>query len=346
MRVLALTKHGGIEDLAILDLPAPTVTAPDDVLVGIRAAAINRLDLFLLPGLKGLTLVFPHIVGTDGAGVVEAVGNSVTSVRPGDRVLLNPGISCGECPACRGGDEPLCRQFRILGEHRAGTVAERIVVPERNVGKISADMPWPVAAAFPLATLTAWRMLTTRARLVAGESVLIWGAGGGVSMAALRIAKHLGAKVFITGSSEDKLNKARELGADTGFNHSEQTPDEIARAIRKQTGAGVDVVVDSVGERTWEASLKALRPGGRLVTCGATTGPQVTLDIRRLFWFQWSLLGSTMGSGREFAEIVALANEGKLWPVVDSVVPLDEGPRVYQRMVSGEHLGKLVIEVS
>jgi NADPH:quinone reductase-like Zn-dependent oxidoreductase len=203
-----------------------------------------------------------------------------------------------------------------------------------------------MAAAFPLATLTAWRMLTSRARLVAGESVLIWGAGGGVSLAALRIAKHLGAKVFITGSSDDKVRTARELGADTGFNHAQQTPDEIAREIRKQTGAGVDVVVDSVGERTWEASLKALRPGGRLVTCGATTGPAVTLDLRRLFWFQWSLLGSTMGSRREFAEIVALANDGKLWPVVDSVVPLDEGPRVYQRMVSGEHLGKLVIEVS
>jgi NADPH:quinone reductase-like Zn-dependent oxidoreductase len=346
MRVLALTKHGGIDDLAILDLPAPTVTAPDDVLVRVRAAAINRLDLFLLPGLKGLTLVFPHIVGTDGAGVVEAVGDSVTSIRPGDRVLLNPGISCGECPACRDGNEPLCREFRILGEHRAGTAAERVVVPERNVGKLTVDMPWPMAAAFPLATLTAWRMLTTRARLLAGESVLIWGAGGGVSLAALRIGKHLGAKVFITGSSEDKVRKALELGADTGFNHAERTPDDIAQEIRRQTSVGVDVVVDSVGERTWEASLKALRPGGRLVTCGATTGPHVSLDIRRLFWFQWSLLGSTMGSGREFAEIVALANDGKLWPVVDSVVPLDEGPRVYQRMRRGEHLGKLVIEVS
>jgi len=345
MRVLALTKHGGIDDLAILDLPAPTVVAADDVLVRIRAAAINRLDLSLLPGLKGLTLVFPHIVGTDGAGVVEAVGESVRSVRPGDRVLLNPGISCSECPACRRGDEPLCREFRILGEHRAGTAAELIVVPERNVGKLTADMPWPTAAAFPLATLTAWRMLTTRARLLAGESVLIWGAGGGVSLAVLRIAKHLGARVFITGSSEDKVRKALDLGADTGFNHTERTPDDIAREIRKQTGIGVDVVVDSVGERTWEASLKALRPGGRLVTCGATTGPRVSLDIRRLFWFQWSLLGSTMGSGREFTEIVSLANDGKLWPVVDSVVRLEGGAGAYQRMDRGEQLGKLVIEV-
>jgi NADPH:quinone reductase-like Zn-dependent oxidoreductase len=346
MRALALTKHGGIGDLAILDLPAPSVKAPDDVLVRIRAAAINRLDLSLLPGLKGLTLEFPHIVGTDGAGIVEAIGPDVKAIGSGERVFLNPGISCGQCPACLGGEEPLCREFRILGEHLPGTAAEFVVVPERNVARIPDDMPWSTAAAFPLATLTAWRMLTSRASLRSGESVLIWGAGGGVSLAALRIAVHLGARIFVTGSSDTKVQKALELGAETGYNHTERTSDEIARDIRKRTGIGVDVVVDSVGERTWEASLKALRPGGRLVTCGATTGPQVSLDIRRLFWFQWSLLGSTMGNSREFAEIVALANDGKLWPMVDSVVPLRDGVRAFQRMACGEQLGKLVIEVS
>jgi NADPH:quinone reductase-like Zn-dependent oxidoreductase len=346
MRALALTKHGGIGDLAILDLPAPSVKAPDDVLVRVRAAALNRLDLSLLPGLKGITLEFPHIVGTDGAGIVEAIGDGVKSVRPGDRVLLNPGISCGSCPVCRRGEEPLCRDFRILGEHLPGTAAELVLVPERNVATITADMPWPAAAAFPLATLTAWRMLTTRARLAAGETVLIWGAGGGISLAALRIATHLGARVFVTGSSQAKVEKAIELGAEAGYDHADRTADDIARDLRKRTGAGVDVVVDSVGERTWDASLKALRPGGRLVTCGATTGPQVSLDIRRLFWFQWSILGSTMGNGREFGEIVALANAGKLWPTVDSVVPLSEGARAFQRMDRGEQLGKLVIEVS
>jgi len=175
---------------------------------------------------------------------------------------------------------------------------------------------------------------------------LIWGIGGGLSLAALQIAKHLGARVIATSSSERKLAKARELGAEVVFNHAEQTPDEIAREVRKLTVVGADVVVDSVGEKTWDASLKALRPGGRLVTCGATTGPIVSLDIRRLFWFQWSLLGSTMGSSAEFAQIMVLANSGALWPVVDSVVPLERGASAYQRMARGDQLGKLVIEVS
>jgi NADPH:quinone reductase-like Zn-dependent oxidoreductase len=277
---------------------------------------------------------------------VEAVGSAVASFRPGDRVTLNPGISCGSCALCQAGEDPLCRSFGILGEHRSGTAAEFVIVPERNVALIPSTMPWDVAAALPLSTLTAWRMLTTRARLSAGETVLIWGIGGGVSLAALQIAKHLGARVIGTSSADRKLEKARELGADLLFNHAERSGDDIAREVRKFTGSGADVVVDSVGEKTWEASLKALRPGGRLVTCGATNGPVVSLDIRRLFWFQWSLLGSTMGSRREFAEVMALAHAGKLLPVIDSVVPLARGRDAYERMARGEQLGKLVIEVS
>jgi len=207
-------------------------------------------------------------------------------------------------------------------------------------------MRWEVAAALPLSTLTAWRMLKTRARLTAGETVLIWGAGGGVSLAALQVARELGARVLVTGSSEAKLAKALELGAEAGFNHTTRTPEEIAREVRQRTGAGVDVVVDSVGQRTWEASLRAMRPGGRLVTCGATSGPEVGLDLRRLFWFQWSLLGSTMGTRQEFAEVMALAGAGKLWPVIDSVVPLELARSAYERMARGEQTGKLVIEVS
>jgi NADPH:quinone reductase-like Zn-dependent oxidoreductase len=346
MRALALTQYGGIGSLAPLDLPAPALAAPDDVLIRVRAAAINHLDLFLTQGVKGITVTFPHIVGTDGAGVVEAVGPAVGTVGLGDRVTLNPGISCGSCAACRAGEEPFCRNFQILGEHRPGTAAEFVVVPERNVARIPDRMPWEVAAAFPLSTLTAWRMLTTRAQLQPGESVLIWGIGGGVSLAALQIAVHLGARVVATSSSDRKLAKARELGAEATFNHTEHSADEVAREVRKLTGAGVDVVVDSIGEKTWDASLTALRPGGRLVTCGATSGPHVSLDIRRLFWFQWSLLGSTMGSRREFEEIMALANAGALWPVIDSVVPLEQGRSAYERMARGEQLGKLVLEVS
>ncbi len=346
MRALALKQHGGIHSLELLDLPAPAISAPDDVLIRVRSAAINHLDLFLTDGVKGITVQFPHIVGTDGAGIVEAVGTAVTLVRPGDRVAINPGISCGRCELCSSDQEPLCRSYQILGEHRPGTAAELVIVPESNVAPISADMPWDIAAAFPLSTLTAWRMLVTRAKVAAGETVLIWGIGGGVSLAALQIAHHLGARVIVTSSAERKLAKARELGAAETFNHGELSPDEIARQVRKLTGAGVDVVADSVGEKTWDASLKVLKPGGRLVTCGATSGPIVSLDIRRLFWFQWSILGSTMGSRAEFASIMELGNAGKLWPVVDSVVPLELGATAYQRMARGEQLGKLVIEVS
>lgn len=346
MRALALKEHGGIGSLELLDLPAPAIAGPDDVLIRVRSAAINHLDLFLTEGVKGITVRFPHIVGTDGAGVVEGVGAEVTSVRPGDRVALNPGISCGRCSLCVSGQEPLCRNYHILGEHRPGTAAEFVIVPERNVAPIADSMPWDVAAAFPLSTLTAWRMLVTRAQVTPGETVLIWGIGGGVSLAALQIAHHLGASVIATSSADRKLAKARELGATATFNHAELPPEDIAREVRKLTGAGADVVVDSVGERTWDASLKALRPGGRLVTCGATSGPMVSLDIRRLFWFQWSILGSTMGSRAEFAQVMQLGNAGKLWPVVDSVVPLALGAAAYRRMATGDQLGKLVIEVS
>jgi NADPH:quinone reductase-like Zn-dependent oxidoreductase len=344
MRALALTGTGGLEHLALLDVPPPAVTAPDDVLVRIRAAALNRLDLFIADGLKGLTYRFPHVVGSDGAGVVEAVGPAVNHVAPGDRVLLNPGISCGACSACRAGDEPLCPDYRILGEHRDGTAAELVVVPAVNVAPVPDAMSWAEAAAFPLATLTAWRMLVTRAKVAAGERVLVWGAGGGVAQAAIQIARLRGAEVVATSSSDRKLETARRLGADHVVNHA--TADVVTEVRRLLGRRSVEVVVDSVGEATWPASLRLLGPAGRLVTCGATSGPFVSLDIRKLFWHQWSLLGSTMGSRREFAEIVQLAARGELRPVVDSVVPLADGVAAYRRLASGAQTGKLVLEVS
>lgn len=345
MRALALTRLGGPQSLAVLDLPAPPLPGEGQVRIRIHAAALNHLDLFLTEGIKGISLVFPHVVGTDGAGEIDAVGPGAR-LKVGDRVAINPGISCGHCDVCLAGEEPYCREFQILGEHRPGTCTELLNVPERNVARIPDDMTWAEAAAFPLANLTAWRMLVTRAKLSAGETVLIWGAGGGISLAALQIAIELGARVIVTGSTEAKLEKARALGAEMGFNHGDETPDAIVRKIRQTLGGGVNVVVDTVGEKTWDASLKALVPGGRLVTCGATTGPIVSLDIRRLFWFQWSVLGSTMGTRAEFAAMMEKVNRKKLWPVVDSVVPLAEGRMAYERMAKGEQIGKLVIEVS
>jgi len=344
MRALALTGTGGLEHLALTELPVPPVRGPHDVRVRVRAAALNRLDLFVAGGLPGVAYQFPHVVGADGAGVVDEVGAAVTAVRPGDRVMINPGLSCGTCDECRSGEESLCPAFQLLGEHRHGTMAEFVVIPEANLAPVPCEMSWAAAAAFPLATLTAWRMLVTRARLQRAETVLIWGIGGGVSQALLRIARHLGGTTVVTSGSDAKLGAARSDGADHVVNH--RTGDVVA-AVRAVTGnRGADVVADSVGEPTWPSSLRALRRGGRLVTCGATAGPHVSLDVRRLYWHQWSLLGSTMGSRAEFAAIVELAAAGQLWPRVDAVVPLDHAPDAFRRLAAGDQLGKLVIEVT
>ena len=344
MKALALGAVGGIEHLGLREVPRPELEAPGDVRVRLHAAALNRLDLFVADGLPGVTYSFPHIVGSDGAGIVEAVGAAVTRVRVGDRVMINPGVSCGRCPACLAGEESLCSAFHVLGEHRAGTVAEYVVVSADNLAPVPDGMPWPEAAAFSLATLTAWRMLTTRAAVRSGETVLIWGIGGGVAMASLQVARHLGARSIVTSGSDAKLEAARRHGADAGVNHA--TGDVVAEVRRLTDGRGADVVVDSIGETRWPESLRALRRGGRLVVCGATTGPMVSLDLRRLFWHQWSVLGSTLGTRREYDQIVALAHEGRLWPVVDRTVPLAEWPAAVARLQRGDQMGKLVIEVA
>jgi len=344
MRALAMSGTGGLEHLAVVELPRPRIQHADEVLVRIHAAGLNRLDLFVVAGLPGIDYAFPHVVGSDGAGVVEAIGDDVEEVRPGDRVMINPGLSCGHCPACREEEESLCATFRVVGEHRAGTAAEFVVVPAANLARVPETMPWSQAAAFSLATLTAWRMLVTRAQVRAGETALIWGVGGGVAMAALQIARLLGVRAIVTSGSDAKLEAARRLGADETINHA--SANVVAEVRRLTGGRGVDVVVDSVGERSWQDSLRAMRRGGRLVICGATSGPMVSLDLRRLFWHQWSVLGSTSGNRREYGEVVRLAHQGQLWPIVDCVVPLAEWPVALQRMERGEQIGKLVLEVS
>lgn len=319
------------------------------VLVRVRAAALNHLDLWTLKGLPGLTIHPPHILGGDAAGVVEETGSAVRSVKVGDRVLLNPGLSCGRCEYCRAGEQPLCREYRMLGEHVSGTLAEYVVVPEGNVAPIPTppvpypEITFPEAAAFTLVTLTAWRMLMGRARLRPGETVLIWGVGGGVSLAALKVAKLAGAVAIVTSSSDEKLKQARWHGADVTLNHRNV---DVAREVRGLTGKrGADVVVENVGEATWEQSLRALGRGGRLVTCGGTSGPKLTTDVRRLFWYQWTIMGSTMGNDAEFREIVQLLGQGKLWPTVDSTYPLDDAVSAFRRLESGEQFGKVVVEI-
>ena len=344
MLAVTIRSHGGPEAVLVEEVARPAVEGADDVVVSLRAAALNHLDLFVVAGLPGVKPRFPHVLGADGAGIVEAVGPAVTRVRVGDRVLLDPGVSCHACEYCVAGEQSLCSTYRLLGEHLPGTFAEVVRVSQWNAYRLPDGVAWAEAAAYPLVHLTAWRMLATRAAVRAGETVLIWGIGGGVALAALSVAKLLGAVAVVTSSSDAKLAKARALGADLALNH---TTADVPREVRNFTGGcGADVVVDSVGEATWEKSLRALAPGGRLVTCGATTGPKVVTDVRRMFWYHQSLLGSTMGNAREFAEILRLLAAGALRPVVDSVTPLADARRAFERLAAGDHFGKLVLDIA
>lgn len=343
MRALTIPAHGGLEQLEVRDdLPVPSLTAPTDARIRVRAAALNHIDLFAIAGLPGMRLVPPWVVGSDACGIVEQVGTDVTGVSVGDYVIVNPGISDRTCGYCMAGEQPLCLRFQVMGEHRPGTVAEYVVVPAANLRVIPATIPAAEAAAFSLATLTAWRMVRTRAEVQRGERVLIWGIGGGVAIAALQICKQLGAEVWVTSTHPEKLEKARALGADHVLDSRGDVGATIRTATRK---AGVDVVIDNVGKATWAESLKALGKRGRLVTCGATSGPIVETDVRRLFWNQWSILGSTMGNESEFHAIAAELAAGRLLPPVDSVWPLAEGRRAFERLAAGEQFGKVVISL-
>jgi NADPH:quinone reductase-like Zn-dependent oxidoreductase len=344
VHALTISAHGGLEQLQLRDdLPVPALRAPGDIRVRVLAAALNHLDVFVVGGLPGVTITPPWIVGSDAVGVVESVGDAVSDLRPGDRVVLNPGISDRTCEYCLEGEHPLCVRYGILGEHHPGTVAEYVVLPAVNARVIPPSVPVDQAAGFGLATLTAWRMVVTRARVQAGERVLIQGIGGGVALAAMQICLRIGAEVWVTSRSDAKLERARALGAHHALNTGR---DDVARTIRGATGKrGVDVVVDSVGEATWRASLGALGRRGRLVTCGGTSGPLVETDVRRLFWNQWSIMGSTMGNDAEFDAIVAELAAGALLPVVDSVHPLAQGRQAFERLASGQQFGKVVIRL-
>ncbi len=344
MRALTIDAHGGLEQIKYReDVPVPDLRAPTDVRVRLRTVALNHLDLFAVGGLPGITITPPWVLGADGCGDVDQVGAAVKNVAIGDRVVINPGISCRSCEYCLRGEHPLCLTYGILGEHHPGSFAEYVVVPAANVRRIPASVPDDVAAAFTLAHLTAWRMCVTRARVEAGETVLIWGIGGGVAQAALGICKARGARVIVTSSSAEKLARAKALGADECLDHSSV---DVGRAVRDLTGKrGADVVLDSVGEKTWARSLQSLGRGGRLVSCGGTSGPTLTTDVRRLFWYQWSILGSTMGNDAEFEAIVAELAAGRLKPTVDVVMPLAEGRAAFARMEAGAQFGKIVLQV-
>jgi NADPH:quinone reductase-like Zn-dependent oxidoreductase len=345
VQALTISSHGGLDRIEWRnDLPVPELTRPGDVRIRVHAVALNRLDLFVVGGLPNVTIAAPWILGADASGIVESVGLDVTNLSVGDHVVINPGLSDRTCEYCKEGEQPLCPRYGILGEHFPGSLAELIVIPATNVRRIAPSISLDEASAFTLATLTAWRMLISRARVQVGEDVLIWGIGGGVAVAALQICKEIGARTWVVSSSNAKLERARELGADILLNRFEV---DVGRTIRERTNKrGVDLVVDNVGKDTWEQSLRALGRRGRLVTCGATSGPFVETDVRRLFWNQWSILGSTMGNDDEFETIVEAYGDGRLRPIVDSVYPITEGRAAFERLASGKQFGKVVVRLT
>jgi NADPH:quinone reductase-like Zn-dependent oxidoreductase len=345
LRALTISAHGGLDKLEYRhDLPVPEVNA-GQVRVRVRAAALNHLDLFMLEGLPGVTLRPPWVMGADGMGVIDNIGeNANTRCMIGDRVIINPGISDGTCEYCRAGEQSLCVHFGLLGEHHPGTLADYIVVPATNVRRIPDSVTDEDAAAYTLAALTARRMVVTRAKVTPNDDVLIWGIGGGVALAALQLVKQIGARAWVTSSSDEKLDRARELGADETLNYKKV---QVGKEIRARTGKrGVSVVLDNVGRDTWNESLMALGRRGRLVTCGGTSGPIVETDVRRLFWNQWTIMGSTMGNDAEFDATAKEISAGRLRPVIDSIYDLERGREAFTRLASGEQFGKIVIRMT
>lgn len=342
MKAILFSQHGGPEVLRLREVPEPEI-GPSDVLVRVRACALNHLDLWVRNGLPGIEIPLPRIPGSDIAGEVAKVGTKVTHTRVGEKVVLAPGLSCNKCDPCLAGLDNLCRGYTIYGYLVDGGCAEYVRAPEVNVLPLPARLSFEEAAAVPLVFLTAWHMLIGRARLQSGETVLVLGAGSGVGSAAIQIAKLTGAHVIATAGSDEKLQKGKELGADELINHRTE---DIAAQVKKLTGRrGADVVFEHVGVATWEKSLASLAPAGRLVTCGATTGAEVRLDVRRLFAHQWSLLGSFMGTRGELATVLRLVEQGKLHPVVDRVFPLAEAARAHAHLEKREQFGKVVLKV-
>jgi NADPH:quinone reductase-like Zn-dependent oxidoreductase len=343
MRALQFAAHGDTSRLFLGEMPEPQ-PGPGEAVVRLRAAALNHLDLFVLEGMPGVPVELPHVGGADGAGTVAAVGQGVTGWSVGDEAVLNPGLSCGTCEFCLRGEESLCVSFGLLGEHVRGTFAEFVKVPASSLAAKPAHLSWAEAGSFGLTFLTAWRMLMSRARLGPGETVLIHGIGGGVALAALALAKRAGAAVFVTSSDERKLARALELGADRAINY---TVADVAREVRGLTAKrGVDVVVETVGQATLMTSLRCTAKGGRIVTCGATSGPNPAEEIRLIFWNQLSILGSTMGSREDWSAMVRAVGESRLKPVIDRVLPLERGREAYEHLAAGGQFGKIVLEIS
>src|SRR5712672_1009745 len=342
MKAIVFATHGGPEVLKFTDAPE-LIIRPNEVLVRVKACALNHLDLWVRRGIPGVSIPLPHIPGSDISGEITKIGSEVTTVRGGQKVVLAPGVTCGKCTACISGQDNRCRQFTNLGYMIDGGWAEFVRVPEVNCLPCPENLSFEEAAAVPLVFQTAWHMLIARAQLTPGEDVLVLGAGSGVGSAAIQIAKFFGARVIATAGSDEKLTKARELGADHTINHkSQKIRDEVRRITNKR---GVDVVFEHVGTATWDDCLASLAPAGRLVTCGATTGYDAKVDLRFLFSRQLSLLGSYMGTKSELHSVMRLVASGRFKPIVDRVFPLAEAAAAHAYLESSLQFGKVVLAV-
>ncbi len=341
MQAVQFDGHGGTEVIDYAEFPDPE-PGRDEVLIDVKAGALNHLDVWTRRGLPGLSLDMPHIPGSDGAGEVLEVGENVTRFEPGDRVALSAGVSCGKCEFCRHGEHSLCVKYHIIGEHVRGVHSELAAIPEDNLLPVPEGVSWETAAAAPLVFQTAWRMLLTRGDVRPGEDVLVLGASGGVGHAAVQIADYAGATVYATGSNEEKLDHARELGADHVIDYEDE---DFAEKIRELTGRrGVDVVVDHVGAATWQDSLKSLAKGGRVLTCGATTGGNPETDINRIFWNQLSVIGSTMASHGEADDVMELVWDGTFEPAIREVLPMSETAKAHEMLENRDGFGKVVVK--
>lgn len=343
MRAVYIDGHGGNEVVVIGERPMPQ-RRHGEALVRVRAAGLNRVDLYMRDSGAGITHRLPQIMGLDGAGEVVEVDADETRLKVGDAVVIHPGIGCGRCEFCLRGEHVLCTSMKFLGEHRDGTLADFVCVPVENLFPKPRGLDWAEAAALSTAHLTAWRMVFTKARVAPQETVLIFGIGGAVSVAALQLVKMIGARAIVTSRDTEKLAWAKGLGADVGIDGAREG---ISRRVLEETGGrGVDVVIENVGEAVWGEALKSLVRGGRIVTCGATSGDAPSADLRRLFIRQIQVLGSTHGTFAEFADLLSVCGRGLIRPPIDRRFALADVHAALDRLEAGRQSGKIAIDLS
>ena len=341
MKALAIEEQQGPASAKVIDVPAPEA-GPGEVVVRLKAAALNHLDLWTVSGSLGIPLDFPYVLGADGAGEIHSVGEGV-ALATGRKVIVNPAVSCRNCERCRAGQQSECTHFRMLGEHLPGTIAEYVKVPAANVFPFPDHLSFEQAAALGVTYITAYRMLFTQGGLRPGEWVLVTGIGGGLALSLFQLARGVAGRVFVSSSSQAKLERARSMGADACIDYQEE---DVGKAVRAATGKrGVDLVVDSAGGASLDGSLRALRQGGRVVIAGATAGREAKIDVRRLFWNQLRIIGSTMGSDADVSDMLRMVAGAKLEPVIDKTFRIEEADAALRYLASGEQFGKIVITI-